>query len=156
MILSWGHCLYHPIQRGRGKPYETCLVNQRIDHWVSQAVASPNKPTPAFLMTQETCIVAVLCTACKQRHYKELCLCPSNLVLLILSSHTDRPGFPQEGHFCLREWLHCMQDKHFSLTFFRESKFLRNSEVDQWGLYDYGCNIFELTVANVSHQYQCE
>lgn len=82
-------------------PYETCLVNQLIDHWVSQAVASPNKPTPALLMTQETCIVAVLCTACKQRRYKELCLCPSNLVLLILSSHKDRPEFPEPPQFLL-------------------------------------------------------
>lgn len=109
------------------------LLSLLIDHWVTQAAASPNKPTPAFLMTQGTCIVAVLCLACKQWHYKELCLCPSNLVLLILSSHKDRrsflsllsPCFPQEGHFCVRESLHCMQDKHFSLTFFQRVQILK-------------------------------
>lgn len=136
-------------------PYREAEASQRLawwisllslltDDWVTQAVAPPNKPTPAFLMTQGTCIVAVLCTACKQWHHKELCLCPSNLVLLILSSHKDRQS---ALNFFWVSWASSVLVSprrdisvwgngyiacriNTSPWLFSESKFLRNSEVD--------------------------
>lgn len=109
------------------------LLSLFIDHWVTRAVASADKPTPAFLMTQEPALwqsSARLASSDTTKSYA--CVpaiwfcwyCPHTQTVLSFLSLLS-PCFPQEGRFCLREGLHCMQDKHFSLTFSQRVQILK-------------------------------
>lgn len=137
------------------------LLSLFIDHWVTRAVASADKPTllswwlrnlrcGSPLLGLQAVTLQRAMPVSQQFGFADTVLThrPSWVSWASSVLASPRRDVSVWGKGCTACRINTSP-----WPFLRESKFLRNSEVDQWGLYDYGCNIFELTVANVSHQY---